>query len=343
MNTLGILIVDSFRMLRSQKLFWIVLCLSGMVALVYASVGFNERGISLFFGLWTIEHEFLQWGTEEAKEMYLLIFTNAVVPYWLGLLAVVLALISFASIFPEFTRKGSVDLALSKPPRRSTLFVGKYFGSLLFVFLQVFPFTVIVFLSFGIRFGEWSVRLFWAVPLVVLVFSFVYAIHVLVSVWSGSTVLGLLAAFLVWGVSVLAEWTEAIIYQFAYTVPQAGMKADWIEGGVDEVEPEENAGEVMVGLHRGIDWARTVLPKTRATGAHMRNLLDGENDGEGLAGKSLLGSLFGSSSAEVPEHIREAERRADQRHPIWKDVGSSLFYEVVVVGLAAWIFSRRDY
>ena len=48
MNTLGILFLDSFRMLRSQKLFWIVLSLSGLVALVYASLGFNARGLTLF-------------------------------------------------------------------------------------------------------------------------------------------------------------------------------------------------------------------------------------------------------------------------------------------------------
>nr|MCS5540463.1 hypothetical protein [Roseibacillus sp.] len=73
MNTLGVPLLDSFRMLRSQKLFWIVLALSGMVALGYASIGFNQRGISLFFGLWTIEHESLQLGTEESRELYLLI------------------------------------------------------------------------------------------------------------------------------------------------------------------------------------------------------------------------------------------------------------------------------
>ena len=190
MNTLGILLLDSFRVLRAQKLFWIVLLLSGMVALVYVSIGFNERGISLFFGLWTIEHGTLQLGTEESRELYLLIFTNTIVPYWLGLFAVVLALISCASIFPEFVREGAIELTLSKPPRRITLFLGKYLGSLLFVFLQVLPFTVIVFLSFGIRFEEWNLGFFWAVPLVVLVFSFVYAMHVLISIWSGSTVFG---------------------------------------------------------------------------------------------------------------------------------------------------------
>ena len=77
-----------------------------------------------------------------------------------------------------------------------------------------------------------------------LVFSFVYAMHVLISIWSGSTVFGLLAACLIWGGSVLTEWTEDIVYQFAYTVPQAGMKPDWIDGGIEEVEPPGKRGGV---------------------------------------------------------------------------------------------------
>ncbi|MFP6897284.1 MAG: hypothetical protein VCA38_11835 [Roseibacillus sp.] len=342
MNTLGILFLDSFRMLRSQKLFWIVLSLSGLVALVYASLGFNEKGLTLFFGLLPIEHDMLRAGDERSKELYLLLFTNTIVPFWLGLIAVVLALISCASIFPEFVAQGSIDLALSKPPRRITLFVGKYLGSLLFVFLQVFPFTVIVFLAFGFRFGEWSFSLFWAVPLVVLVFSLVYAMHVLVSVWSGSTVFGLLAAILIWGVSVMAEWSEDIIYQFAYVVPQAGLKPNWIDGGVDEVEPKDNAGEVMVGLHWFCDLVRTPLPKTRMAGNQMRRLIRIGGETDQLAGKSVLGSFL-QSGEDPPQHAVEAEERADRRHPVWKDVGSSLFYELAVVGLASFIFCRRDY
>ena len=243
MNTLGILLLDSFRMLRSQKLFWIVLVMSGFVALIYASIGFNERGVSLFFGLYTFENEMVRAGQDQAKEVYLLLFTNTIVPYWLNLVAIILALISCSSIFPEFVRKGSVDLVLSKPPSRLALFLSKYLGSLLFVFLQVFLFAVIVFLSFGLRFGDWVFSIFWAVPFVVFVFSLIYSVHVFISVWSGSTIFGVLAAFMIWGLSVMTEWAEFIAYEFAYLLPQMGMQIDLKSGmyrGRKILEPKDS-------------------------------------------------------------------------------------------------------
>ena len=343
MRVMGILLLDSFRMLRARRLFWVALCLSGLIAMVYASIGFDEGGVSVLFGLLFFESELLQMRAEESKKVYLLVFTNVVVPYWLGLFSIVLALISCASIFPEFTRKGSIDLALSKPPSRLSLFLGKYAGSLLFVLLQVFPFTVIVFVSLGARFGDWNPTVFWAVPLVVLSFSFVYAAHVLVAVWSGSTILGLFFALLVWGGSVIVEWAEDISYQVAYTVPQMGIEFEWDKGDYQEVEPNESSEDFMVRLHGVLDLARLSLPKTRAVGAQMRSLIKLDSTDGGLQGKGLLALLFEDPNDLVPEHHTAAERRADQRHNVWKDLGSSLLYELALVGFAALIFVRRDY
>ena len=56
MRTLGILLLDSVRLLRSQKLFWVVLSLSGLVALLYALLGFDKNGVTLFFGLLSFDH-----------------------------------------------------------------------------------------------------------------------------------------------------------------------------------------------------------------------------------------------------------------------------------------------
>ena len=254
-----------------------------------------------------------------------------------------LGLISCASIFPEFIQKGSIDLALSKPPARVTLFLGKYLGSLLFVLMQVLPFTLIVYMSLGLRFGDWNMSLFWAVPLVVLSFSFVYAVHVLISVWSGSTILGLFAALLVWGGSVLVEWAEEITYEIAYSLPQIGIQLDWKEGDHEEVEPRESSEGFVVTLHGVLDSTRLALPKTRAVGAQMRSLIVVNESGGGLAGKSLLALLFEDPLEEAPGYNSEVERKADRRHSVWKDLGSSLIYESVVVGLALVIFVRRDF
>ena len=224
MRTIGILLLDSFRLLRSQKLFWVVMAISGVVALAYVSIGFHETGYSVFFGLWRFENDLLRGGEGMARIFYLLVFTNWVVPIWLSFVAIVLALISCGPVVPEFVREGGIDFFLSKPPRRSVLLLGKFLGSLLFVLLQVAGFSLIVFLGFGFRFGDWNFTIFWAVPVVVLVFGLIYVVHVLVAVWSGSTVFGLLAALSVWALSAMGEWGERVVYEFAYLMPQMGRQ-----------------------------------------------------------------------------------------------------------------------
>lgn len=339
MRTLGILLLDSFRMLRSQMLFWIVLLLSGIVALAYASVGVDEDGISAAFGLLKWENELVRSSDlQTAKQFYLLIFTSFIAPYWLNLIAIVLGLISCASIFPEFVKKGSIDLFLSKPPSRLALFVGKYLGSLLFVFLQVFLFTLIVFFSFGFRFDDWNFTVFWAVPVVVLIFSLIYCVHVFVSVWSGSLVFGLLSAFFVWGMAVLSEWTEDLAYKIVYVLPRMGLEVSLQGGGVTEGEPRDSMGETAEMIYRFTNMVRTPLPKTRVAANQLNRLV--KVDGEDLTGKELGGLLFGM----IPQDEEEAVFKDYQkRHPIVRDVATSLCFELFFVGLAVWVFSRRDY
>jgi len=131
------ILVDSLRLLLARKLFWVSLSISGMVAIAYASIGFTDTGVSMGFGAWEFENPILRKGTEEAETIYLLVFTEVIVRFWLAWFAVLLALISCASIFPEFLKGGSVDLFLSKPIGRVRLFLWKYLGGLLFVAVQV--------------------------------------------------------------------------------------------------------------------------------------------------------------------------------------------------------------
>ena len=79
MIVLWVLLLDSFRMLRARRLFWVVLVLSGLIGLLYASIGFNEGGVFALFGLLAFESELFRMNTVEAKELYLLRFTNVLV------------------------------------------------------------------------------------------------------------------------------------------------------------------------------------------------------------------------------------------------------------------------
>ena len=114
----------------------------------------------MLFGAYEIKNEIIVEGSMFADYFYMMIFTDYLVPWWLGLFALVLALISVCPVFPDFLKTGSIDVAISKPMSRATLFFVKYLGSLFFVAIQVLVFCVIVFVAHGMRLGSWSFDIF---------------------------------------------------------------------------------------------------------------------------------------------------------------------------------------
>ena len=183
---------DAYRELNAKKMFWIVLILSGLVVVIFAAVG-TDKGNLTFFG-WNVP---IPIGVERA-ELYRLIFSALAIPYWLTFVATILALISTSSIFPDFISGGSIDLYLSKPVSRLRLFATKYAAGLLFAALQVFVFSLASFLVIGIRGGAWEPRVFLAVPLVVIFFSYLFCVSTLVGVVTRSTVAAILLTILAW-------------------------------------------------------------------------------------------------------------------------------------------------
>lgn len=205
------LFVDAYRELNSKKLFWITLILSLLVVVSFAFVGINERGIKVF------RSEFPGvWNTSLIPEatFYKFIFTQIAIPWWLGLIAAVLALVSVCGVFPDFMSGGSIDLYLSKPIGRLRLFLTKYVTSLLFVALQVLVFSTAAFLLIGLKSGAWEFGIFLAVPLVTLFFSYLFCVCVLLGVVTRSPLASLLVTILFWlGVFSLTS-SEQVLLMF---------------------------------------------------------------------------------------------------------------------------------
>lgn len=330
---------DSFRLLQAKKLFWIALGISMLVAIFYASIGFNGQGLTMFFGWKEFENPILREGQPEAAAFYVLLFTDVILKFWLAWIAVALALLSTASIFPDFIAEGSIGISLSKPVGRLRLFLLKYFGGLLFVALQVAVFTVIVFLALGWRTGEWNLTVFWAVPVVTFVFSMLYAVAVWIGVWTKSTLFALLGAFLMWGVSLLGQWTEFSLYQMAHLNPEMGMEFDRNTAEARQKEAvAKNSG--MVKAHETAKAVVMPLPKTRDCTTYLKRLIKVKDRDSMLAGVSFDMLLSGS----LPDpRTAGAMKRNDERHTFWYVFGTSAIFEAVVLGLAAWMFCRRDY
>jgi ABC-type transport system involved in multi-copper enzyme maturation permease subunit len=191
------LIWDAYRDLNSRKMFWIVLILSTLVAASFAAIGLTPTGFKIFF--WKISSPILNSREMPPGDFYKGIFLNYGIEFWLTWLATVLALISTASIFPDFIATGAVDLYLSKPISRLRLFLTKYLCGLLFVALQIGCFCAASFAVIGLRGGAWEPGIFLAVPIVLLFFSYLFCFCGLIGVWMRSTVAAVLLTFLYLG------------------------------------------------------------------------------------------------------------------------------------------------
>jgi ABC-type transport system involved in multi-copper enzyme maturation permease subunit len=224
------LLRESWLTLRAEKLFRVVLGLNIMVIVAYASLGFDKTGFFIFYGLWHFEDDFLQAGSAIATTLFLGIYSGFIVSIWLGWIAAILALISTSSIFPTFLSEGSVELVLSRPPRRSTVFFTKYVGGLLWVALQVSVFTIGAFLAAGWRIGLWDPAIFLAIPLITLFYSFLFCVNVLVGVTTRSTLVALLATIIFWSGTFAIRQADDIvdneIFKAQYRIEQAERKID---------------------------------------------------------------------------------------------------------------------
>lgn len=191
MRQTAAIFLDSYRELNSRKLFWVSIGISALIVAIFACTGVNAQGITFF--KWTIPIPIMG-GLLSPAMYYKLVFVNLGVSIWLSWIAMALALLSTASIFPDFVANGSIELSLSKPIGRVRLFFTKYIAAMMFATLQVTAFTLVSFLVIGIRGGAWEWQIFLAIPIVVLVFSYIFSVCVLAGLRSKSTIFSLIVA-----------------------------------------------------------------------------------------------------------------------------------------------------
>lgn len=324
MRAILTLLIDSYRLLKARVLFWVTLGISGLVGLLYLSIGFNDEGMSLFFGLVDFEHSLLRKGTEVSELLYIGIFTKLIVPLWITWIAIILGLVSTASVFPDFMREGSIELSLSKPVRRLTVFATKYVGSLLFMLIQVGLFSLLVLVALKWRIGTWNPSVLWMVPLAVLVFSYLYAVVVLVNILTRSTLAGILFALLVWFSSFIMNAVESNLYSYAHTP-------------IGAHDPEMQ--EALRPWHEASATAYAFIPKTKQTMEFGDRLITVSGE-QGFSTEDFTATLFGSMVGEADLRGTDETLRRNSGFYV---IGTSLAFELMVLAVAAWRFCRRDF
>lgn len=374
------LIVDAYREVNSKKLFWITMILSLLVVGVFAFVGINERGVKVF--VWDFPGV---WNTSliPADQFYKFIFTQIAIPWWLGFFATILALVSVCSTFPDLISGGSIDLYLAKPLSRLRLLLTKYILGLTFAALQVGAFSLASFLVIGIRGGSWEWKIFLAIPLVTLFFSYLFCVCVLVGILTRSTIAALLVTLLFWGFVFALNATDGGLLAFkamfeerldnqqrlveynseligrnnALPATQRSNASEFErqrEVQTKKLEEIRAQTEDIRWWHSLVTWVKAPFPKTGETVA--------------LMSRWVVDPLPFASARDERERRREARRAAQGRPPRDPDrvdmeddtvqarieeevsartaakiIGSSLAFEAAVLGIAALIFCRRDF
>jgi hypothetical protein len=309
------ILLDAYRELNARKMFWIVMLLSALSIGAFALVGVGDKTIKI------ANLSLPEMGIPPLL-LYKQLFRSLIIGMWLTWAATILALISTSSIFPDLMAGGSIDLFLSKPISRLRLFLTKYFAGLLFVLLQVLVFCIISILVLRIRGGFWMPTIFWAIPIVVCFFSYLFAVCVLVGVITRSALAALLLTMLFWLLCFSVGTAEVILLQWKTGVEQeAAMRG---ETGGQKV----NAPRMWHSIAFAV---KTLVPKTGETIGLLDRWLITENDLKDL-----------QRMAQAKDSDMRAERNVRSRPVSWV-VGTSLVFEGVILSLAAFIFCRRDY
>jgi ABC-type transport system involved in multi-copper enzyme maturation permease subunit len=321
------ILVDALRLLRAKALFWITFGISMFAAILYLSIGFDDQGVTLFFGLSSLENEVIRAGSPFAEMFYLGIFSLVIVNLWLSWIAVILALITCAPIFPAFMTEGSAGAVLCKPISRLKLFFYKYLSGLLFALLQTGLFCVIVFLAIRMRVGTWNPSVFWAVPLVVLMFSYLWSVMVVVGVRTRSTMASVLAALFVW----FGAWLAKSAEEYIWTAAELGVMPG------SNMPLSEKEQQRWSERYATFSIPYKLLPKTTDTVGLLNRMIVVEGDRE-FSMTEVLTAMSGEAPRRDPE-IEEGLRR----HSTVYIIGSSLAFEALLVGFAAWSFCSRDF
>lgn len=362
------LLVDSYRLLLSRKLFWITLVISGLVVLMYASIGFDDRGWYLFFGATHFDDNFLKKGTTAAEKMYLGIFSDLIVGWWFTWIATILALVSTASVYTDMMSSGSIDLLVAKPLSRMKLFFVKYLGSLMFVAIQIALFSLGVFLCVGVRVEQWNWKIFLSIPIVVLFFSYLYAVHVCLSIMTRSTLASLLLTIMFWAVIAVVQWAEKglavqkVMQRYAAEHVEemdAQSQPRVTNGGVDlrrsakskQETPEEREkrlernrkeylerAESFETWQRRVQYVLAVFPKTQDTVGLLNKWILPKTDDVLEEQRRIRGRQSGNPGTLQKKLEEEFVDRSTTYI-----LGTSLAFEAVVLAFACFLFYRRDF
>jgi ABC-type transport system involved in multi-copper enzyme maturation permease subunit len=226
-----------------------------------------------------------------------------------GWVALLLSVIITAFFIPNMLRKGTVDMLLVKPIHRPTLLTYKYIGGLTFIFLNTSVAVGGVWLALSVRSGVWTMGFLLTILVLTFFFAILYAVSALFGVLTQSPTAAVLltlgAWFLLYIIGTGYQW-----FELQRTMEEAKAKREQ-----RQLEPEGGFAQVVRAVH-------FVLPRTSDLTVLNDRLLQ-------------------------QELITANQLSGEELNPIaisWEEsLTVSIVFIAIMLGLASWRFSVKDY
>lgn len=373
MQTAAILL-ESLRELRSRSLFWICLIFSAVIALLlFGLLDFTPEGWRI---LWfsVNESEMVREGSRGANMLVRWLFGGAFIWWWLSLGAIIIALISTASIIPDFVAGGAIDMTVAKPISRTKLFLVKVAGALLFVLLQMALGAMLAYVLMGARFGIWEASVLWAIPMLTLQFFYLYAVLALLGLITRSPLASLLITAVFWGIISIVQLVsnqleqqlvaaDLMIGAYESRIEQVRDKAEQADRVLTSAEQnqitnfqnrinEQQSTREMFEPYAGPVYAlEFVVPKTADIQKMVAEWAEAPTFDELVM--TLQGfdeeAVAAMSDLNDPQALRDLQRagvesgKAMRDINPWTSLGTSLGFTAIMLGLATLYFRRKDF
>lgn len=208
------LINDTFRQTLASRVFWIMLCLSGLCIVFCLGVSVEGGVVREEGELWTRDGNLLQ-GPAESGRLSLLFglfrapfsrsasdqthFLLSIFASWIaGTLGILMTLVWTAGFLPDSLQPESASVLLAKPMPRWLILTGRYLGVVCFVGLHATIFFVGTWLALGVRTDTWEPGYLLGIPLMTLHFAVIFSFSVLLAVLFRSTTACVVGSVLFW-------------------------------------------------------------------------------------------------------------------------------------------------
>ncbi len=201
---------------------------------------------------------------------------------------------------PNMVRKGTIDLFLTKPIRRSVLLIFKFVGGLTFMFVNTLIIVVGIWFVLGLRSGLWPVGFLLAIFVLTFEFAIFYSVSTLVGVLTQSPIICILACCLTW----LVLWSVGTFYSVVEFYRPSKELPNWVNTSADVLH-------FITPRYKDLDNLTSKLV--------IRDLVNEESPDRKLIDKSFSETKWAQS------------------------LGFTTAFIAVMLGLACWRFSVKDY